>query len=67
MAILGIIWIAYFLSPLDLLPEALFGLIGLLDDFIVFVMISMHLCYFFRQVVTNMFGDQLHDVPGVNQ
>ena len=66
VAVLGLIWIAYFLSPLDLLPEALFGLIGLLDDLLVFIMISMHLAYFFRQVVTNMFGDNI-DIPGINQ
>ena len=67
MAILGLIWIAYFLSPLDLLPEALFGPIGLLDDLLVFIMMSMHLAYFFRQVVTNMFGDNNIDIPGINQ
>ena len=66
VAVLGLIWVAYLLSPLDLLPEALFGLIGLLDDLLVFVMISMHLAYFFRQIVSNMSNGQV-DVPGVNQ
>ena len=56
--------IAYFISPLDLIPEALFGFFGLLDDLFVFIIIAMHITYVFRQVVSNMFHN---DVPGVNQ
>jgi len=65
--ILFIIWIAYFLSPLDLLPEAFFGIIGLLDDLIIFIMISMHLTYFFRQIIINVMNNRLNDTPGINQ
>ena len=64
--VLGLVWVAYFLSPLDLLPEALFGIIGLLDDLFVFILISMHLTYFFRQIVSNRMNSQ-GDVPGINQ
>ena len=66
VAVLGLIWIVYFLSPLDLIPEALFGIIGLLDDLLVFIMISMHVAYFFRQIVGNIATGQV-DVPGINQ
>jgi len=63
VALLGIMWLVYLLSPLDLLPEAVFGIIGLLDDLFIFVLISMHLAYFFRQILSNMFDA---DIPGVN-
>ena len=66
VAVLGFVWLAYFLSPLDLLPEALFGIIGLLDDLFLFILISMHLTYFFRQIVSNRVNGQA-DMPGVNQ
>ena len=62
VAVLGLVWLAYFISPLDLLPEALFGIVGLLDDLFIFILISMHITYFFRQIVSNRVN-----VPGVNQ
>ena len=66
VVLLGIMWVVYLLSPLDLLPEAVFGIIGLVDDLFIFLMISMHLAYFFRQILSNMFdGDA--DIPGINQ
>ena len=64
IVLLGIMWLVYFLSPLDLLPEAVFGIIGLLDDLFIFLMIVMHLAYFFRQILSNMLDG---DIPGVNQ
>lgn len=63
---LSFVWVAYFLSPLDLLPEALFGIVGLLDDLFLFLIISMQITYFFRQIVSNRVNGQA-DVPGVNQ
>jgi len=63
---LALVWIVYLLSPLDLLPEAMFGLIGLLDDLVIFLLISMYLTFFFRQIMSNM-GTAGTDVPGVNQ
>ena len=38
--------------------------IGLLDDFFIFLIIVMHLAYFFRQIFSNMLDG---DIPGVNQ
>ena len=66
IVVLAIMWLVYFLSPLDLLPEAVFGIIGLLDDLFIFLMISMHLAYFFRQILSNVLDGNI-DVPGVNQ
>ena len=64
--VLALFWIVYLLSPLDLLPEAVFGLIGLLDDLVIFLLISMYLTFLFRQIMSNM-GVPGTDVPGVNQ
>ena len=66
VVLLGIMWLLYLLSPLDLLPEAVFGIIGLVDDLFIFLMISMHLAYFFRQILSNMFDGDTNR-PRVNQ
>ena len=66
VAVLSIFWLLYFVSPLDLIPEALFGLVGLLDDLVIFLLVSMYLTFFFRQVITNIPAGQ-NNVPGVNQ
>lgn len=38
----------YLLSPVDLLPEALLGPLGLLDDLLVILFYARHLCQRFR-------------------
>ena len=50
VAVLGVVWLLYLLSPLDLIPEAVFGIVGLLDDLVIFVLIAMYLTFFFRSV-----------------
>jgi len=68
VAVLACFWLLYFVSPLDLIPEALFGLVGLLDDLVIFLLVSMYLTFFFRQVITNIPRQPTaNDVPGVNQ
>ena len=68
VGVLIMVWLIYLLSPLDLLPEAVFGLIGLLDDLLIFVLISMYLTFFFRQIMSNMaVATETEDVPGTNQ
>jgi len=68
VGVLIMVWLIYLLSPLDLLPEAVFGLIGLLDDLLIFVLISMYLTFFFRQIMSNMAVSMgTDDVPGSNQ
>lgn len=42
----------YFLSPLDIIPEALFGLFGYLDDIMVFVVMAFYICTIYRQVIS---------------
>eukprot|EP00092_Neocalanus_flemingeri_P035788 GFUD01038968.1.p1 GENE.GFUD01038968.1~~GFUD01038968.1.p1 ORF type:complete len:249 (-),score=41.19 GFUD01038968.1:131-877(-) len=65
VGVLAVVWVVYLLSPLDLLPEAVFGLIGLLDDLVIFLLISMYLTFFFRQIMSNVGGGAADvDVPG---
>ena len=63
---LSVVWLVYLLCPLDLLPEAVFGLIGLLDDLVIFLLISMYLTFFLRQIMSNMGHGVGADVPGVS-
>jgi RING finger protein 170 len=64
VAILAAVWLLYLLSPLDLIPEAVFGLVGLLDDLVIFLL-AMYLTFFFRQIMANM-GEAAMPA-GVNQ
>merc|ERR1712179_106083 len=64
VAVLAAMWLLYLLSPLDLIPEAVFGLVGLLDDLVIFLLIAMYLTFFFRQIMANM-GENLP--AGINQ
>lgn len=45
--------LVYFLSPFDLLPEAVLGVFGLLDDLIIFLIIIIYCTVMYRQVVTD--------------
>lgn len=42
----------YVLLPFDLIPEVVFGIFGLLDDIIVFVLILMYVVVVFRNVIS---------------
>jgi len=64
VAVLVAMWLLYLLSPLDLIPEAVFGIVGLLDDLVLFLLISMYLTFFFRQIMANM-GENAP--AGINQ
>ncbi|XP_013857880.1 E3 ubiquitin-protein ligase RNF170 [Austrofundulus limnaeus] len=44
--------VTYLASPLDILPEALFGLLGLLDDFFVILLLFVYISIMYREVVT---------------
>ena len=39
-----IILVMYILSPIDILPEIIFGIFGLIDDILVFVLIIFLIC-----------------------
>ena len=40
LLLLLVIFVVYLLSPLDLLPEAVFGVLGLLDDLLLFLLLG---------------------------
>ena len=42
----------YTFLPVDLIPEAVFGLFGFIDDFLVFFMILVYVCTFFRAIIS---------------
>ncbi len=50
---LFLISLIYFLSPLDLIPEALFGIFGFIDDFLVLLILAIYACQIYRQVIAN--------------
>jgi len=50
---LMIVGIVYFISPLDIIPEMVFGIFGLLDDIFVFVLLIIYITILYRQVVAN--------------
>ena len=50
--LLLLLLILYLLSPLDLIPEALFGVLGLLDDFIILVSVVSYASVLYRHYIT---------------
>ena len=43
----------YFISPLDIIPEAAFGLLGLLDDFFILLLLAIYVSIIYRRFVAN--------------
>lgn len=43
----------YFISPFDIIPEAVFGILGLLDDVFVLLLLAIYVALIYRQVVQN--------------
>ncbi|KAK2168519.1 hypothetical protein LSH36_16g06033 [Paralvinella palmiformis] len=41
----------YFISPLDLIPEAAFGMLGLLDDFFILFMLGIYITIIYRRAL----------------
>ncbi|XP_071117218.1 E3 ubiquitin-protein ligase RNF170-like [Haliotis cracherodii] len=41
----------YFISPLDIIPEAVFGLLGFLDDLFIILLLAIYITIIYRQVV----------------
>lgn len=44
--------LTYLASPLDILPEALFGLLGFMDDVFVILLLFVYISIMYREVVT---------------
>lgn len=53
MIFLIIFGLFYFLLPLDLIPEAVFGFFGFFDDLLVVLLVFIYICMFFRAIITN--------------
>ncbi|GFO03188.1 E3 ubiquitin-protein ligase rnf170 [Plakobranchus ocellatus] len=47
----------YLISPLDILPEAVFGIIGFLDDIFIILLLAIYISIIYRQVITARAGD----------
>ena len=41
----------YFISPLDLIPEAVFGIFGFLDDVFIILLLAIYVSLIYRQYV----------------
>ncbi|ONK72999.1 uncharacterized protein A4U43_C04F25980 [Asparagus officinalis] len=46
----------YVLSPVDILPERVLGLVGLLDDFLVLLIVFLHLAAIYRSLLLHRHG-----------
>jgi RING finger protein 170 len=38
----------YFVSPLDIVPEAAFGILGFLDDFVILLLLAIYVSIMYR-------------------
>ncbi len=45
--------IAYLVSPFDIIPEAIFGVIGLVDDILIILMVIYYIAQQFRRILIN--------------
>ena len=45
--------ILYFVSPIDILPEAAFGILGFFDDIVVFLLLLVYVTEIYRNFVAN--------------
>lgn len=43
----------YLISPLDIIPEAVFGILGLLDDVFVVLLLAVYISIIYRRFITN--------------
>jgi RING finger protein 170 len=48
-----LIALLYFLSPFDIIPEAAFGILGLLDDFFILLLVAIYVSVIYRRYVAN--------------
>lgn len=54
--ILAFVLFIYVVSPIDLIPEAIFGIFGLLDDLIGVVYMLLYAAGLYRAYVANLDG-----------
>ncbi|XP_060072329.1 E3 ubiquitin-protein ligase RNF170-like [Ylistrum balloti] len=48
--------LVYFISPLDIIPEAMFGIFGFLDDLFILLLLAIYISIIYRQVIQNRGG-----------
>jgi RING finger protein 170 len=53
LVVIMIIAVIYLLSPFDLIPESVYGIIGIVDDFCILLLLAIYVSVFYRQFVTN--------------
>ncbi|KAG9444153.1 hypothetical protein H6P81_015493 [Aristolochia fimbriata] len=47
---------AYVISPVDIIPEALFGIVGLMDDLLIVLVVFLHLSALYRSALVYRHG-----------
>ena len=50
--------IMYLISPLDMIPEAVFGLFGLLDDIFVVLLLAIYVTIIYRRFLSRRWEDE---------
>ena len=53
--------IMYLVSPLDLIPEAFFGILGLLDDMFVLLLLALYVSIIYRRYFATRWQTDLHE------
>ncbi|UXI17706.1 ankyrin repeat domain-containing protein 13C [Sarcoptes scabiei] len=49
--------IMYLISPLDMIPEAVFGIFGLFDDILVVLLLAIYVTIIYRRFLSSRWGD----------
>ncbi|XP_027200439.1 E3 ubiquitin-protein ligase RNF170-like isoform X2 [Dermatophagoides pteronyssinus] len=50
--------ILYLISPLDMIPEAVFGIFGLFDDIVVVLLLAIYVTIIYRRFLSSRWGDE---------
>ncbi|XP_013789291.1 E3 ubiquitin-protein ligase RNF170-like, partial [Limulus polyphemus] len=53
--------IMYLVSPLDMIPEALFGIFGLIDDLFIVFLLSVYITIIYRRFLATRWEDEISD------
>lgn len=53
LLVLAVVLVFYLLSPIDLIPEMIFGIFGLIDDFVAIVYMLLYAAGMYRAYVAN--------------
>jgi RING finger protein 170 len=56
--------IIYIILPIDFIPEALFGLLGMADDIIMIGFVVVYLSTIYRSVMVNSHRTSRSNIPG---